>query len=337
MSKKTGIIGCFDGNGAAKTNIFYEQLKKRGFDDVRCVDIGCGTSYKVSVMLDIFKCIKYCEIIVVFSDCLKYLPIICFVKKIFKKRIYNNIIGGDFAQKLKGNSKYIKYLNELDANWVEFSKLAKDLTALGILNCDVISNFKEVNIKNALEKVSENGNNKFCMSGGITAESGIADAIDAVLKYNCDNQEKIRVEIWGDIDDDYKEEFESLIKHDCVEYMGCADSDKITDAITDNIAMLFPSKKQSEGFSLSLIDAYAAAVPIIASDVGANSEVIRNFETGWVYPDDNAKTLYESIKWAMEHKQEMSAMRRNCLLLSTRYKPDFVMRRLVDKYFKDLK
>ncbi len=334
MSKKTGVIGCFDGKDSTKMNIFYEQMKKRGFDDIVCVNIGSETSYKVSVMLNIFKCIKSCGIVVVFSDCLKYLPIICFAKKIFKKRIYNNIIGGDFALKVKGNSKYINYLNELDANWTEFSKLAEELDGLGITNCDVITNFKEGNSTKALGQVSENGNNKFCMLGCITAESGVEDAIDAVLKYNSAGDEKIRLEIWGNVDDKYKQEFQSLIKDGCIEYMGCADSDKITEAITDNIAMLFPSHNQSEGFSLSLIDAYAAAVPVIASDIGANCEVIRNFETGWVYPNTNAETLYESIIWAMEHKQEMEAMRKNCMLLYTRYKPDFVMRRLVDKYFK---
>ena len=118
-------------------------------------------------------------------------------------------------------------------------------------------------------------------------------------------------------------------------YMGCTDFDKSVDAITDSMALLFPTYWPSEGFPGTIIDAYAAAVPVIASDWNANSEIIRNFETGWVYPNEKVKNLDESIEWAVEHQEEMALMRKNCTLFATRYTPDFVMRRIIEKYFKD--
>ncbi len=348
MNKKIGIIGHFGGaqnsldGQTIKTKVFYDELKKRGFDDIFCVDTYYNKTNKFRLMLDTLKCLVSCKTVVVLlsKKGLKiYLPLLYYAKKIFKFRIYHNVIGGRLAFYVQQNPNYVKYLSSFDANWVEFSKMAKDLAKFGITNCEIVPNFKELNTKSAMETVSEDGKYKFCMFSRVIAEKGISDAIAAVSRYNSTHDKKIKLEIWGPVDDSYKEEFEALTKEhsEYVKYMGCADYDKSVGAITDNVALLFPTYWHSEGFPGTIIDAYSAAVPVIATDWNANSEIIRNFETGWVYPNEKIKTLDESIEWAMEHQQEMAAMRKNCLLLSTRYTPDFVMRRLVDKYFKDLK
>ncbi len=345
MNKKIGIIGHFGGGHTfldgqtIKTKVFYEELKKRGFDDILCVDTYYNKTNKLRLIWDTFKSFFKCHTLVVLLSTpglRVFLPMLYIAKKIFKIRIFHNVIGGNLAENLKSKPKQIKYLNAIDGNWVEFTKMAKDLAELGVTNCEVVPNFKELDSKKAFQTVSENGENKFCMFSRVMAEKGMTDAIEAVARYNSTHDEKIRLEIWGPVDERYKEEFEILCREHSgyVEYMGCADFNKSVEAITDNLALLFPTYWSGEGFPGTVIDAYAAAVPVIASDWNANSEIIRNFETGWVYPNDKVKTLDESIEWAMAHKQEMAAMRKNCLLLSTRYTPDFVMRRLVDKYFK---
>jgi len=346
--KKIGIIGHFGGGHTfldgqtIKTKIFYKELKKRGFDDIMCVDTYYKKTNKLRLLWDTFKCLVKCRTIVIVlsgNGLDFYLPLLYYAKKFKKLRLYHHVVGGSLAPYVKKHPKSAKYLRSFDANWVQFSKMAEDLAKLGVPNCEVVTNFKELDSKKALENVSENGENKFCMFSRVMAEKGMTDAIEAVARYNSAHDEKIKLEIWGPVDDRYKEEFELLCREhsEYVEYMGCADFDKSVEAITDNIALLFPTYWSGEGFPGTVVDAYAAAVPVIASDWNANSEIIRDFETGWVYPNDKVKTLDESIEWAMQHKQEMAAMRKNCLLLSTRYTPDFVMRRLVDKYFKDLK
>ena len=259
-----------------------------------------------------------------------FLPLLYFAKKMLKICVYHNVIGGELASYAIRNPKCVKYLKSFDANWVEFSKMVKDLGDIGITNCDVVPNFKELDTKHALKTVSENGKCKFCMFSRVMAEKGISDAIEAVSNYNSGHEQKIKLEIWGPVEDRYKDEF-----YEYVSYMGCADFNKSVESITDNIALLFPTYWRGEGFPGTIIDAYSAAVPVIATDWNANSEIIRNFETGWVYPNDKVKNLEESIAYAVEHYDEMISMRKNCSLMATRYTSDFVMRRIIEKYLKN--
>lgn len=346
--KKIGIIGhfgdgheFFDGQ-TVKTKVLYNQLKKRGFDNIFCVDTYYNKTNKIKLLFNTIRCILTCDTIIFLlsGNGLKtYLPMMYATKKFLRRRIYHDVIGGDLALYVKKHPQSIRYLNFLDSNWVEFTKMAKDLESLGVTNCDVVPNFKELDTKGALSAASDNGKYKFCIFSRVMAEKGVTDAIEAVSRYNESHDKKIKLEIWGPVDGRYKDEFEVLCKEhsEYVKYMGCADFDKSVEAITDNLALLFPTYWGGEGFPGTIIDAYAAAVPVIASDWNANGEIIRNFETGWVYPNEKVKTLDESIEWAIEHQEEMTAMRKNCQLMFTRYTADFVMRRLIEKYLKDAK
>lgn len=346
MSKeRIGIIGHFGGKETffdgqtVKTKVFYEELKKRGFDDIFCVDTYYNKKNKIKLLWDTVRCILSCKTIVMLlsTNGLKvYLPLLYYAKKLMKIRVYHNVIGGKLAEYTRQNPKYINYLNSFDSNWVEFSKMANELADLGVTNCDVVPNFKDLDSKDALKFVSENGKNKFCMFSRVRPEKGMGIAIDAVALYNAKHEQKVKLEIWGPVEESYNNEFNELIeKHkEYVSYMGCVDFHKSVAAITDNVALLFPTYWASEGFPGTIVDAYAAAVPVIASDWNANSEIIRNFETGWVYPNDKVETLYDSIVWAMENPEYMTAMRTNCKLLAKRYTSNFVMGRIIEKYLK---
>lgn len=346
MKNKIGIIGHFGGGKTfldgqtVKTKILYEELTKRGFDDIFCVDTYYNKTNKIKLMCDTLRCLKSCKTVIVLLSVngLKvYLPLLYYAKKIFKNRIYHDVIGGNLAAYTRQNPDYVRYLNSFDFNWVEFSKMARELEALGVTNCDVVPNFKNLNIKNSKATVSDEGRYKFCMFSRVMAEKGMTDAIKSISNYNSNHTVKAKLEIWGPVDELYKDEFNQLLKEneDCVEYMGCVDFDKSVEVLTDHVALLFPTYWRSEGFPGTIIDAYASSVPVIASDWNANSELIRNFETGWVYPNEKTKTLDESIEWAMEHYDEMVSMRKNCTLMATRYTSDFVMRRIIEKYLKD--
>lgn len=346
MNKKIGIIGHFGGDKVfldgqtVKTKVLYEELKNRGYEDIYCVDTYYNNKNKLKLLKDTFKCILSCETIIFLlsGNGLKvFLPILYFGKKFFKRRVFHDVIGGNLADNVKKYPKYKKYLNAIDANWVEFSKMKESLEELGIKNCDVVPNFKRLNSKGAIPVPTEEGRYKFCMFSRVMKEKGMTDAIKTIANYNKSHEKNAFLEIWGPIDDSYKDEFDLLLKEygEHFSYMGCVDFDKSVEALTDHIALLFPTFWHGEGFPGTIIDAYSSALPVIATDWNANSELIRDFETGWVYPNHKIKTLEESIEYAIENMDEMIAMRKNCSLFATRYTPDFVMRRLVDKYLKN--
>ena len=76
--------------------------------------------------------------------------------------------------------------------------------------------------------------------------------------------------------------------------------------------LIFPSEWY-EGLPLTIIEAFASGTPVIASNIGAMSEIIEDNLTGLHFPPGNHLELVEKIKWAWSHPQEMEKIAFNAL------------------------
>jgi glycosyltransferase involved in cell wall biosynthesis len=65
---------------------------------------------------------------------------------------------------------------------------------------------------------------------------------------------------------------------------------------------LFVLSSITEGTSLTLLEAMTAKVPIIATDVGGNSNVISNGFNGFLVPSQDPKALAEKIVYLIRNK-----------------------------------
>jgi len=61
---------------------------------------------------------------------------------------------------------------------------------------------------------------------------------------------------------------------------------------------VYVSGARREAFGLSLVEALAAEIPVVATDVGGVAEVVADGETGLLVPSEDAKALAEAI-WAL--------------------------------------
>src|SRR5690606_40112961 len=59
-------------------------------------------------------------------------------------------------------------------------------------------------------------------------------------------------------------------------------------------AFVLPSR--TEGLSIALLEACAAALPVVASDVGGNPEIIRHGATGLLFPSDDGPALQAALR-----------------------------------------
>lgn len=90
-----------------------------------------------------------------------------------------------------------------------------------------------------------------------------------------------------------------------------------TEAVRQHLAaahvLLMPSLSY-EGLPLALIEAYAAGLPVIASDMGSLSEHVEPGLTGWCVPPGSADALAATVKTAFGMSDEdWSAMSSACL------------------------
>jgi len=75
--------------------------------------------------------------------------------------------------------------------------------------------------------------------------------------------------------------------------------------LSESDVYLFPSK--SEGFPLSVLEAMAVGLPVVASDVGAIPEMIDVPQGGFLYPPEDVDGFVEGI----ENLRDSLILRRN--------------------------
>ena len=71
--------------------------------------------------------------------------------------------------------------------------------------------------------------------------------------------------------------------------------------------LLFPSECY-EGLPMTVIEAFACGTPVIASRMGAMSEIVSDLGTGLHFTPGNAQDLACKVEWAWTHPQEMFQM-----------------------------
>jgi glycosyltransferase involved in cell wall biosynthesis len=61
-------------------------------------------------------------------------------------------------------------------------------------------------------------------------------------------------------------------------------------------ASLFVLPSRTEGISLTLLEAMACGLPVVATRVGGNAEVVEHGQTGWLVPAGDARQLADAIE-----------------------------------------
>ena len=109
------------------------------------------------------------------------------------------------------------------------------------------------------------------------------------------------------------------------------DSDKSVEVLKNYYALLFQTYYEGEGFAGTIIDAYSAGVPIIASDWKYNSELI-NDNTGCLYPTGNQNTFINILEKTGEDPALMLYRKKYCLEEAKKYEITRVVNELINKF-----
>lgn len=98
-------------------------------------------------------------------------------------------------------------------------------------------------------------------------------------------------------------------------------------------ADLFVLPSRSEGFSNAILEAMAASLPVVATDVGGNAEAVRSGMTGLIVPPENAEALARAMLEILADPQRRAAMgAAGKTVVAENFTTDVMMRRIVDVY-----
>jgi glycosyltransferase involved in cell wall biosynthesis len=93
-------------------------------------------------------------------------------------------------------------------------------------------------------------------------------------------------------------------------YLGRLHRDSLVAQMKEARLLIFPSESY-EGFPMTIAEAFASGLPVVASNLGSTREIIGEAETGIHFSPGNPDDLAAKVRWAWEHPTEMAEMGRN--------------------------
>lgn len=94
-----------------------------------------------------------------------------------------------------------------------------------------------------------------------------------------------------------------------VSFEGHLPRDKVLEALVGARFLVFPSEWY-EGLPLTIVEAFACGVPVIASRLGTMAEIVEDGETGLQFTPGDPENLAAKVEWAWTHPRAMEEMGR---------------------------
>ena len=175
----------------------------------------------------------------------------------------------------------------------------------------------------------------FCTFSRVMKEKGIEDAVNTVKRIN-DEMGRIEcsLDIYGQVDENQISWFENLKRDfpNYISYKGSIPYDKSVEVIKSYYAVLFPTKYYTEGIPGTVLDAYAAGVPVICSKWESFGDVVDDDKTGWGDDFFDENGLYNAIVKILKMNQtRYFEIKKNCLRKAYFYKPENGIYPLLDR------
>ena len=334
--KKIAVIGHFafgkeylDGQ-TVKTKVLTQALRNRfGEDEILAVDTHGWSGNPIRFFLRVWQTAKQAENVVVLpahNGLRVIIPLLHTAAKLHKKcRLHYVVIGGWLPRYLKNKNNLAKQLKAFAGIYVETNTMRKALQKVGFQNVAIMPNCKDLQILEPFQLSETEKPYKLCTFSRVMQEKGIEDAVAAVRAVNEARGETVyTLDIYGPVDSAQTQWFEDLQKTfpSYVRCVGAVPFAQSVEVLKDYFALLFPTRFYTEGIPGTVIDAYAAGVPVVTAKWESFADVIDNGQTGWGYEFGNGEALRQMLESIADKPEMVTALKQNCLKKAQDYTPE---------------
>ncbi|MBE7036489.1 MAG: glycosyltransferase family 4 protein [Ruminococcaceae bacterium] len=340
--KKVAIIGHFafgktflDGQ-TVKTKTLTEELERKfGEEQVLKQDTHGGKKKLLFLLFMLVQALVKCKNVIILPahNGLRIIaPLLFFLNKLFGRKLHYAVIGGWLPGFLEKRKVLTKVLKGFHCIYVETKAMKKALEEKGFSNVLIMPNCKKLQILKEEELVFvETEPFKLCTFSRVMKEKGIEDAIEAVKKVNeAKGRTVFTLDIYGQVDGGQTEWFEELQKSfpEYVRYGGLVPFDQSVEVLKNYFALLFPTRFYTEGIPGTIIDAYAAGVPVISSKWENFDDIVEENVTGLGYEFLNVEALNEALLNVAENEDMMNQMKSACIQKAEAFLPENALQNL---------
>lgn len=342
--RKVTVIGhfgfgfeCLDGQ-TIKTKIVTEELERQlGEELVSKIDTHGGAKVFLKAPFQVFRALRESKNVIILpahNGLRVNAPLLVFERLFFKSRkIHYVVIGGWLPNFIQKRRLLRKCLKNFDGIYVETNTMKLALEEQGFNNVYVMPNCKNLRILEEHEMIYPEGiPYRLCTFSRVQKEKGIEDAFEAVKEVNTYFGKTVySLDIYGQIDVNQQIWFDSLQNEfpAYVRYCGVAPYNESSEIIKNYFSLLFPTYYEGEGFAGTILDAYSAGVPVIASDWRYNKEIV-NEKVGLVYRTKHNDELISILKQVAASPSLILRRKRRCLEEAKKYETTTVIHTLIE-------
>lgn len=341
--KKIAVVGVY-GRGAdfttgqaVKCHTMIDWLKEKyGASEVVVVNTYQWKKNPLKLVHDMVSAMQNCRNIVIMpaQHGLKvFAPLTYALNKVYHRSVHYIVIGGWLAEMLKEKPSLKKSVFSFDGVYVELKSMKANLEAIGMRNVYYMPNSRALAEPCARLEFGNQKPLRVCTYSRVIKSKGIEDAIAICRRANEILEKNVfQLDIYGRIGGEYKQEFEQLMQtqSDTAVYQGCKNADETLDTLEAYFALLFPTYYEGEGFAGTVLDAFAAELPIIANDWKYNAEIIEDGVNGFLYPFRDVEAAAQKLVMLYRNPELYSKIRCGCRESAERYSTEHVMKEFAD-------
>lgn len=232
-------------------------------------------------------------------------PIIYRLSKVFRYQIIFVTVGGwqvEFFLGMESNGdhfmphpKQLKMAKKIKAFLPETSMVYNRLKKqCGFCdNIDIFPNFRYYDF--ILEKYNNSEELKLVFCARIDKYKGY-DMIFKFLDVVKEKKQNIKIDFYGPFQSGLCDDFMSTLEKyspSLAEYKGVLMPNNIYETLNQYDILLFPTHYYNEGFPGTILDAYIAGIPVIATEWVNSHVFIKDGVTGYIVPFDNGQKQFE--------------------------------------------
>lgn len=341
---KVGICGHFgigydfvDGQTTKTKSVYKALIKSLGEENISILDTYGWRKNPLKMISNCRKLLKECENVIIMpaQRGVRVFPAVFnLLNKDLSRKLHYVVIGGWLADEIKNNKSLIKPIKSFYRLYVEAETMRDNLHALGITNAVYMPNFRVKNILKPSELIyTEAEPYRVCTFSRVLKEKGIEDAIKAVRYVNTQLGRTVyTLDIFGMIEPEYSERFEEIHQgfEPFINYKGIVKNDDSTNELKSCFAVLFPTYYEGEGLAGTIVDSFAAGVPVIATDWHYNSAIIRHLTDGIVYSYKKPDLLGKILLEMAQSPQKLNSLKLNCIDQAVHFESEEACKILLD-------
>lgn len=166
--------------------------------------------------------------------------------------------------------------------------------------------------------------------GRLSEEKGVSVLIDAYLEDNL----SIPLKIVGDgpLREKLQQKIRNTKLEKVIEFLGFQKKHKVLELMQEARCLVFPSVWY-EGFPLTIAEAFACGLPVIAPKLGSMADIVDDVVTGLHFQSRNHKDLAAKIEWIISNPKKMRDMSMNARKkYAESYTPETNYKQLISIY-----